>query len=125
MSTRIEFGCVGHLIVGPWCRFHRHTQIDGEHGSYRVSTVGDYYRPTVGERGIRTTIGSGADDYFETMVFETLPDAAEGSEGCGCREVKSWSELDCERGATAGAAQAIHERMVKKYMALANRETAS
>ena len=113
----IELGCAGHLIVAHLCRWHRHTQV----GPYRVSSVGDYY-VSYRESTERTPIGSGDGDFFETLVFRTSPRAAEGSEGCGCRAVKSWVELDGQRYATAGAAQAGHEAMVRKYLARARKE---
>lgn len=106
----VELGCAGHLIVAASCRFRRHTQIGTK---YRVSTVGDYYYPIEGKE--RQTLGSGADSFFETMVFETTGAPARGSEGCGCLKVKSWSEVDGVRYATAGEAQAGHERLVAKY----------
>lgn len=111
-TERVELGCAGHFIVSRACRFHRHTQV----GHYRVSTVGDYY-PRVGPGGEekRETLGADPRSFFETMVFATKPDEAEGNEGCGCREVVSWSELDSHRYATAGEAQAGHERMVAQY----------
>lgn len=110
MPTITELGCAGHLIVAGSCRFRRHTQIGD---SYRVSTVGDYF-PNHRD-GKRDTIGAGKDAFFETMVFETLPDQEPDNEGCGCHAVKSWGEIDGERFATAGAAQAGHESYVKKY----------
>jgi hypothetical protein len=108
MTERIELGCAGHCIVSGSCRFRRHTQV----GTYRVSTIGDYY-----SRNKRETIGSGPDDFFETMVFRTSLEPDAGNEGCGCRTVLDWGEIDCERYATAGAAQAGHERFVAKYLA--------
>jgi hypothetical protein len=50
------------------------------------------------------------------MVFKTLKRSAKGSEGCGCMEVASLTEVDFEPYNTAGEAQAGHERMVRKYM---------
>lgn len=112
----VELGCAGHLIVARYCRWKRHTQV----GKYRVSSIGDYYSPDLDSRERnatkRTTIGAGDDAWFETMVFETTDRPVEGGEGCGCMEVKDWSELDGERYATAGDAQAGHERYVAKYL---------
>ena len=113
---RVELGCAGHLIVASSCHWRRHTQV----GDYRVSTIGNYY-PDLRGKQKRETLGATKDSFFETMVFETIEKQAEGNEGCGCREVKSWSEIDGERYATAGEAQAGHERYIAKYIALAER----
>ena len=115
MIERIELGCAGHLIVAASCRWRRHTQV----GNYRVSTVGAYY-PS--DRSTRETIGSGSEDFYETMVFALTAEQEKDNEGCGCRSVADWSELDSERYATAGAAQAGHERYVAKYLAKAEEE---
>jgi hypothetical protein len=115
MSVKaIELGCAGHLIVSNKCRWKRHTQV----GNYRVSSIGDYYPGRDG----RDTIGSGPRDYFETLVFRTTPNPEQGSEGCGCMSVNDYCELDGERYATAGEAQAGHEKYVKRYLALARKE---
>ena len=109
MTERIELGCTGHLIVGDSCRWKRHTRV----GSYRISSVGNYY-PS--DRKERETVG--CDRYFETMVFKLQPDAEdETAEGCGCGVVADWGEIDVDSYNTAGEAQAGHERMVEKYMA--------
>lgn len=106
---RIELGCRGHFIAASACRFWRHTQV--EH--YRVSTVGDLYFRHAPE--VRQALGADPDSWFETMVFRTAKEPAKGSSGCGCREVSSWSEVACQRYATAGEAQAGHEALVAKY----------
>lgn len=107
---RVELGCAGHFICARDCNWRRHTQI----GDYRVSSVGDlYYRS---EPNKRQKVG--ATGYFETMVFELTPHLCKDNEGCGCREVAEWRELDGERYETAGEAQAGHERYVEKYRAL-------
>ena len=122
MVKRIELGCAGHLIVASACRWKRHTQV----GKYRVSTIREYYGPDLDRiatdpRAVkRTTIGAGDDAWFETMVFETTNKLASGNDGCGCREVKSWSEIDSKRYATAGKAQDGHERYVRKYLRLSS-----
>ena len=110
----VELGCAGHFICANSCRFRRHTQLGD---AYRVSTIGDYYPDHRG--GKRETIGAGEDSLFETLVFETTGEQDKGNEGCGCRTVKSWLEIDGERYATAGEAQAGHERYVAQYLRLA------
>jgi hypothetical protein len=106
-----ELGCPGHLIVSRWCQWRRHTQIGWR---YRVSSIGNYF-PRGDDK--RSTVGSGPKDFFETMVFETSDNPADGaaSEGCGCKAVKGWGEIDGTRYATAGDAQKGHERFVAKY----------
>lgn len=69
----------------------------------------------------RETIGAGKDAFFETMVFKTEPTQDAGNEGCGCRTVLDWSEIANARYATAGEAQAGHERFVAEYAALAEK----
>lgn len=117
MAQRIELGCPGHFIASADCRFRRHTQV----GDYRVSTVGDLYFKH--EPGKRQRLGASENSYFETMVFRTTAEPEPESEGCGCRAIADWSELDGERYATAGAAQAGHGRYVAKYLRLAKKET--
>lgn len=112
MTKIVELGCKGHLIVARNCHWHRHTQV----GFYRISTIGDYYL-----RDKRETVGSGNEDFFETMVFKTSRESEPDNDGCGCRQVIDWSELDGERYATAGAAQAGHERYIKKYLRLSRK----
>ena len=115
MSKRIapvELGCAGHFIGARHCAYRRHTQV----GNYRVSTVGDLYWPQEPDK--RSTLGPDADDFFETMVFPTDDSAAEGNEGCGCREVVDFSGLECVRYAAAGEAQRGHDRMVEKFARL-------
>lgn len=106
----VELGCVGHCIIGEHCRFRRHTQVGD---SYRVSTIGDYFYDKK-----RRTLGADDDSFFETMVFATSASLDSGNEGCGCHAVTDWGELDGERYATAGEAQAGHERYVEKYKQL-------
>ena len=115
--SRTELGCPGHLIVARWCQFRRHTQIGTQ---YRVSTLGNYFPD--GRDSRRDTIGSGPSDFFETMVFATTADQDPGNEGCGCLQVRDWSEVEGRRSAMAGDAQAIHEATVTKYLALARAE---
>lgn len=115
MVKRIELGCPGHFIAVDSCQYRRHTQV----GSYRVSTVGDYYQMDYtdpqGRRTKRSTVGSGKDDFFETMVFKTTRKPARDNDGCGCREVKDWGGLECFRSANPKAAHKRHEQMVAKY----------
>ena len=104
----VELGCAGHFICAKDCLWRRHTQV----GKYRVSSVGDLYYKS--EPYKRQTVG--ASGYFETMVFALTNKQSSGNEGCGCREVKEWSEIDGERYDTAGEAQKGHEKYVRKYL---------
>lgn len=108
---RVELGCAGHFICARDCQFRRHTQVGSK---YRVSTVGNLYYDH--EKGKRQTVGAGKNSFFETYIFETTGEPAVGSEGCGCIQIKDWSEIDGRRWATAGEAQAGHEQFVSKYM---------
>jgi hypothetical protein len=108
MSARVELGCAGHFICHDACLWRRHTQV----GRYRISSVGEFQPKGRG----RQPIGSGAGDFFETMVFETSDKPNPLSNGCGCMIVPSFSEIDSARYATAGEAQAGHERFVRKYL---------
>lgn len=118
--TITHLGCPGHLCVARYCRWHRHTQVDGPGGSWRISSIGNYYL-----NDKLMTIGAGDDAFFETMVFKT--DAAQevaDSNGCGCRPVTDWCEVDSERYAKDGAAQAGHEQFVAKYAKKASKKRA-
>lgn len=108
--SRIELGCAGHLIVSSNCQWRRHTEVNGR---YRVSSIGNYFPDR--DKG-RVTIGAGEDAFFETMVFRITKKLSDQSEKCGCHEVSEWSEIDGERYATAGEAQAGHERYVRKLL---------
>lgn len=118
-----HLGCPGHLIVARYCRWHRHTQIDGPGGSWRVSTIGNYYIGDV----LTTVSGVSRDAFFETMVFPTATNGrAKESDGCGCRPVLSWDGGDgCRHYATAGEADAGHEAMVAEFAARAARSEVS
>lgn len=104
---RVELGCAGHFICAKDCHWRRHTQV----GGYRVSSVGNLYYDH--EPNKRQTVG--ATGFFETLVFALTDEQDAGNEGCGCRKVAEWSEIDGERYETAGEAQAGHERYVAKY----------
>ena len=108
----VELGCKGHLVVSASCHWSRHTQVSDR---YRVSTMGDYM---VG--GKLETLSAEEGSYFETMVFRTTGDFEPESAGCGCLEVEDWTELELRRYRTAGEAQAGHEEMVARYVAIAN-----
>jgi len=108
---RVELGCAGHFICANDCHFRRHTQIGSK---YRVSTVGDLYFHH--EPNKRQTLGGGDNVFFETYVFETTGEPCRDNEGCGCVQVKAWSEIDGRRWATYGEAQSGHEKFVAKYM---------
>ena len=109
-KERKELGCAGHFIGGAECRFTRHTQL--EH--YKVSTVGNYFPSRKEEHPQRRPIGLSG--FFETMVFPTGSEPQPGSEGCGCRVVISWIELECQRYDTAGEANDGHEAAVERYL---------
>lgn len=109
--SRVELGCAGHFICSDRCRWRRHTQV----GPYRISSVGDFFPD---KNGPRDRVGGSPNAYFETMVFETTGQPDADNEGCGCAAVREWLGLDCERYATAGEAQAGHERYVEKYRVL-------
>ena len=79
---------------------------------YRISSVGELYFKNGPQR---QALGADPKSFFETMVFQTVARAASGNDGCGCRAVTGWSEIDSARYATAGEAQRGHERMVAKY----------
>ena len=112
----VDLGCPGHFCGARNCQWRRHTQV----GHYRVSSVGNYY-PDGRGNAKRTPLGCDLTDFFETMVFETLLSLDPGSEGCGCRVVKSFSEIDGARYETAGAAQQGHQQFVTKYLIQARR----
>jgi len=127
------FGCVGHLIVGSYCRFHLCTQV----GEFLVSTVGEYFPP----EGVREILASqrgvtlagrgdarerdyikklgfeeiGAGRTYETMVFRTTGDVCHTPEcGCGLPTV-DYSELDVNGYTTAGAATIGHLELCRAY----------
>lgn len=107
---RTELGCPGHCIVVRDCHFRRHTQTR----HYRISTIGDYWIPGEKKRG---TLGAGEKDYFESMVFALTDSPVPKNDGCICREVQSYCELNCRRYENAGDAQRGHEELVQEYEA--------
>ena len=112
-----HLGCVGHFIGSDYCRWRRHTQVGT---SYRVSTVGDYYPPSL--NGKREAFGWQAKKYFETMVFRTTSTTPHAdSEGCGCLPA-DWEDLTCCRYATASEAQRGHDAAVAEYARRAEEE---
>lgn len=110
-----HLGCAGHFICARNCLWKRHTEV----GNYRISTVGNLFYE---HRKERITLGCDDDSFFETMVFKLTGEYDPSGEGCGCRQVESWSELECERYATAGEAQAGHEKWIERYKAIAEGE---
>lgn len=108
--TITHLGCIGHSISGDRCKWRRHTQVGA---SYRVSTVGDWY-PVRGN-GKRIPLGGRPLEYFQTMVFRTLPTPDPDTEECGCLPVDDWEELECRHYVTAGEAQRGHDEVVAEY----------
>jgi len=66
------YGFAGHLIVSRRCAFHLCTLVD----PYLISTVGAYFPPH-GDK--METIGSGPDDYYETLVFSCTEEDENGN----------------------------------------------
>lgn len=113
-EIKIEYlGCAGHFIAAASCRFRLHTQITTEDRGYRVSTVGDLYFEH--DKGKRQTLGAGENSFFETYVFPVGGKQSDGNEGCGCREVSDWSEIEGRRTSTSGEAREMHEEMVERF----------
>jgi hypothetical protein len=94
---REYFGYPGHFICADRCKFHVHTHVNG----FCVSTVGMYYVRALDMKP--TEVGHGR--LFETMVFPLGPDG----------EPSSYSEMECAAYNDAAAADAGHEKMVRKY----------
>lgn len=107
-------GHAHHFIGANSCRFHLCTWV----GDYLVSTVGDY-RP----HGERRTLGIGAEDWFETMVFpaERVDDPDDRGLCHGYR-ITGDSEVLCERYADAETANGGHLRLCFKFGALRGTE---
>lgn len=102
-SKWVWCGYAGHFIGADRCLMHLHTRV----GDYRISTVGDY-RGFPGRAA--EPIGAGEESMYETFVFEV---EGHGTHGEG--EVKSWSEIDSERYATAEDAERGHMAYCEKY----------
>ena len=114
----VHLGCPGHFICANRCHYRRHTQIETDTGGFRISTVGDFY-PEYDKPGVRQALGYPSDAFFETFVFEITAEQAKGNEGCGCREVKGWGQIEGIRSKDAKGAHETHERLIVKYAALA------
>jgi hypothetical protein len=106
MRLPVELGCKGHFTGAKDCQWSRHTQV----GLLRVSTVGEYWP----DRDATMQPMGSEDQFYETMVFLTTDVDTPG--GCGCKEVKLWHELVCERYPTAREAARGHDDMVNKLM---------
>lgn len=119
MSTRTELGCAGHYICAHDCRWRRHTQVIGDCGRYRISTVGDMWS-SFGGVFRRMRVNCNDDAYYQSAVF-TIQDEPDGrNDGCGCHPVTSYEDVETASYATAGEAQAGHERLVAYYMRAAD-----
>lgn len=106
------FGHPGHFCAGHYCWFHICTQI----GDKWISTVGDYHPPHKTERDGPERIGAGADDYYETMVFNVLEGTKCTDEECGCGMPHlDLGELECTRYKLAGEAMRGHLETCLKY----------
>ena len=91
------------------CKFRLCTQV----GAYLISTVGDLqFTPA----GPRKTLGAGDETFFETFVFKAGAEPCQDDScGCGLPSPDDYGEIDSERAATAGEAQAMHLRYCHKY----------
>lgn len=96
------YGYAGHLIVSRRCAFHLTTRV----GKYLVSTVGAYYQSLDDKM---TTIGSGKDEYYETMVFN-----CDGEDG-GNPVVNDYCELYGRRYSTSVRAELGHYELCWEY----------
>lgn len=93
-SEWVWYGYPGHLIVAKRCAYHLCTRI----GNKLVSTVGAFYP---NHHSSMETIGSGEDDYFETMVFECPGEDKHGDPQQG-------EQLSCVRYKTSIEAEKGH-----------------
>lgn len=96
-------GYPGHFCAASDCHFFLHTRV----GDYRVSTVGDYHPPHLGERSDPQLIGSGRT--YETMVFRVKDNGY--PEG----EVVEYSEIDSMGYNDSRKAEAGHYKFCEKY----------
>lgn len=111
----VELGCPGHFHGSSECLWRRHTQV----GNLRVSTVGDHKTcRNKKEPYERIPMGFYGDEemWYETMVFLTSNEPAEGSDGCGCKRVSCWHEISRVLYGAAGEAQVGHEELVRKLV---------
>lgn len=100
------FGYAGHFICGNECRFRLCTKV----GDYLISTVGDYWF-----QDQRRTIGAGPLSFYETYVFKAGRRCTTKECGCDQPTLADACEIDGERCATAGQAQALHLKYCEKY----------
>ena len=101
------FGYPGHFIEADRCLFRLCTVV----GKYLISTVGDKHDIGTGERVPICSYQSG---FFETYVFQAGPRCDTPECGCGQPEIDGHN-IDGERCATAGEAQALHLKYCEKY----------
>ena len=97
-------GYAGHLCVGKNCAFHLSTYLPE---GYLVSTVG-HYLPQGKEP--MDTVGSGKDDFFETMVFR-----CDGINADLDAIIPDLSEIYRERYADSRDAERGHYAMCEKW----------
>ena len=99
----IWYGYAGHLVVSRRCAYHLCTDV----GGYLVSTVGALYPH---DKEMMERIGSGPDDYFETMVFR-----CDGQNSDGDPNILSWEEVELKRYASSLEAEKGHHKFCKRY----------
>lgn len=115
MAIVRHLGHAQHLIVAHHCLFHLATFVRGRAGAYAVSTVGEYMRPQPDGSRKCTEIGYGR--LYETYVFR----AGKGTQECGCPVIADYDEIDSLPANDAMAATVNHERLVKKWSAIADK----
>lgn len=105
----VWYGHAVHLIVASACRFHLCTRI----GGVIVSSVGDYYPPG----GVRETIGSGENDFFETFVMNIVsgPGCTDPECGCAMPYLDFSNIVDSVRTGSARECMRAHMRLCRKY----------
>lgn len=99
------YGAPGHFCGGKDCRFHLTTEI----GRFLVSTVGNYWPPSLNEM---TEIGY--ERYYETMVFRFKGRCEEKDCGCG-QPIILLADLDMVGYQTGGEACFGHMAMCDKW----------